>query len=121
MVSHLRVYLDSTERRPVSPVRPNSVWGQSEKARSQYNVEMSRFEQVGIFVKDTVSTFVDQPEAVKVTMIRQADSILYGLAVSPKDIDKVTGKGVRTEHSLRIILSIIGTKMTQTLLLELTP
>jgi len=82
---------------------------------------MNRYEQIGIFIEDTVSSIVDQPAAVELTIIRQADNILYRLFLAPKDMNKVTGKGVQTERSLRVILSAIGTKLNQRLLLEVAP
>ncbi len=53
---------------------------------------------------------VDDPDSVEVQAVEHDESTVLRLHVSEADIGKVIGKQGRTAHSLRTILSAIGTK-----------
>ncbi len=54
-------------------------------------------------------SIVDDPDAVEVTEVTGAGSVLLQLRVAPDDMGKVIGKGGRTARALRTIVNMAGT------------
>ena len=61
---------------------------------------------------------VDDPEQVKVNMIESTNSLVLELSVSKKDIGKIIGKHGRTVDALRIVLTAVGAKTRNRVILE---
>jgi len=53
-------------------------------------------------------------------MIEQEEQILYRLVVAENDMEKVLGKRGCTARSIRTVLSAIGSKVNQNLLLDIS-
>jgi len=62
-------------------------------------------------VTEIAQALVDDPAAVRVEAISEADSTVLRLFVAPSDIGKVIGKQGRTARSLRTILSAASMKL----------
>lgn len=62
-------------------------------------------------VTEIAQALVDDPAAVRVEAIAEADSTVLRLFVAPADIGKVIGKQGRTARSLRTILSAASMKL----------
>jgi predicted RNA-binding protein YlqC (UPF0109 family) len=81
---------------------------------------MNRFEQVRRLIEYTVRNLVDCPQSVTVDMIEQEERIVYRLVVAQNDMEKVIGKRGCTARSIRTVLSAIGSKVNQDLLLDIS-
>ncbi len=62
---------------------------------------------------------VDFPEQVVVKSIESDNSVMLELAVAPKDVGKVIGKGGQTAKAMRKILSAAATKLRKKSLLQI--
>lgn len=62
-------------------------------------------------VSEIAQALVDDPAAVRVEALTEAESTVLRLHVAPSDIGKVIGKQGRTARSLRTILSAASMKL----------
>jgi len=60
---------------------------------------------------EMVKAVVDDPEAVRIESIREADSTMLRLYVAPADLGKVIGKQGNTARSMRTILLAASKKL----------
>lgn len=68
-----------------------------------------------------IRKMVNTPEAVSLTVQESASGIVYHIAASPEDVGAIIGKQGRTARSLRILLSSIGMKHGQRIILDIGP
>jgi uncharacterized protein len=80
---------------------------------------MDELDQAGVVIDYIVRGLVDQPEAVKVSVVPCDNGARYCVTVAPTDRIKVIGGRGVTVRSLRIVLGAIGDKMTRKLSLEI--
>ena len=76
-------------------------------------------EQLKELVLVIARALVDEPEQVKVNVIESTNSLVLELSVSKKDIGKIIGKQGRTADALRIILTAVGAKTRNRVILEI--
>ena len=62
---------------------------------------------------------VDEPDAVRVERVDEADAVVLRLHVAQEDLGKVIGKQGRTARAMRTILAAASTKMRKRALLEI--
>jgi predicted RNA-binding protein YlqC (UPF0109 family) len=62
---------------------------------------------------------VDEPEAVHIEEVENADTTVLELKVAPKDIGKVIGKNGRIAKALRILLQAASIKNGKNTQLEI--
>ncbi len=67
---------------------------------------------------------VDKPDEVKVTEVKETERDgtivhVFELQVAQEDLGKVIGKGGRTAHALRAVLSAAGAKAQRRVALEI--
>jgi uncharacterized protein len=67
-------------------------------------------EEIHQFVLRLVSTIVDYPDAVKVSILESGSMIVVELNTDARDMGKVIGKSGRMAQSMRILLTAIATK-----------
>ncbi len=70
-------------------------------------------------LNEMVSVLVDEPEAIRIETIAQADSTLLRLYVAPADVGKVIGKQGNTARSIRTILSAASKKLNHSYTLDI--
>ena len=75
-------------------------------------------EQLKELVLVIARALVDEPEQVKVNVIESTNSLVLELSVSKKDIGKIIGKQGRTVDAFRIILTAVGAKSRNRVILE---
>ena len=75
-------------------------------------------EQLKELVLVIARALVDEPDQVKVNVIESANSLVLELSVSKKDIGKIIGKQGRTADALRIVLTAVGAKTRNRVILE---
>lgn len=80
---------------------------------------MDELDPVRALIEYMAKGLADEPELVSVVMIPREECTLFRLAAAPRDIVKMVGKRNRTVHSMRIILSAIGTKLNRKVSLEI--
>ena len=62
---------------------------------------------------------VDNPEAVRVTEVKGAQTSVLELKVAREDLGKIIGKQGRTAHALRTIVNAASTKLRMGVVLEI--
>lgn len=62
---------------------------------------------------------VDDPEAVRVETVEEADATILQLRVAPEDIGKVIGRQGRTARSLRTVVRASGARTRRRVVLEI--
>ena len=62
---------------------------------------------------------VDEPDAVRVERVEEADAVVLRLHVAQDDLGKVIGKGGRIARSLRTLVRASGAKAGERRLLEI--
>jgi len=62
---------------------------------------------------------VDDPDAVQVTEVQTAGTLILKLSVAPDDVGKVIGRGGRTARAIRDVLRAAGTKAGVTAVVEI--
>ena len=67
-------------------------------------------EEIHQFVLRVVSTIVDYPDAVKVSILESGSMIVVELNADARDLGKVIGKSGRMARSMRVLLAAIATK-----------
>jgi uncharacterized protein len=75
-------------------------------------------EQIKELVLVIARALVDDPEQVKVNMIESTNSLVIELSVSNRDMGKIIGKHGRTADALRIVLTAVGAKTRNRVILE---
>jgi predicted RNA-binding protein YlqC (UPF0109 family) len=70
-------------------------------------------------VERIARALVDQPEAVSVSEISSAHSLIIELKVAKEDLGKVIGKQGRTAGALRTIVSAVSAKNRKHTVLEI--
>jgi hypothetical protein len=70
-------------------------------------------------VKIIACALVDQPEAVSVSEIYGAHSLIIELSVAKADLGKIIGKHGRNANALRTIVSAVSTKIGKHTVLEI--
>jgi predicted RNA-binding protein YlqC (UPF0109 family) len=78
-----------------------------QEAKPQQNSSIKEMQQL---IAEIARVLVDQPDAVTVEVIPEADTTMLRLRVAPTDVGKVIGKQGRTARSLRTILSAASMK-----------
>ena len=76
-------------------------------------------EQLKELVLVIARALVDDPDQVKVNVIESTNSLVLELSVSKKDIGKIIGKQGRTADALRIVLTAVGAKTRNRVILEI--
>ncbi len=71
------------------------------------------------FLEYVVKAFVDHPEKVKVHKRIDPMGTLLELEVDPADMGKVVGKEGKTINALRVLLRVLGAKLTARLNLKI--
>jgi uncharacterized protein len=75
-------------------------------------------EQIKELVLVIARALVDDPDQVKVNVIESTNSLVIELSVSNRDIGKIIGKHGRTADALRIVLTAVGAKTRNRVILE---
>jgi predicted RNA-binding protein YlqC (UPF0109 family) len=75
-------------------------------------------EQLKDLVLVIARALVDDPEQVKVNVIESTNSLVLELSVSKGDIGKIIGKHGKTADALRIVLTAVGAKTRNRVILE---
>jgi predicted RNA-binding protein YlqC (UPF0109 family) len=70
-------------------------------------------------VERIARAIVDQPEAVSVSEISSAHSLIVELKVAKEDLGKVIGKQGRTTGAMRTILNAVASKNRKHAVLEI--
>ncbi|MCU0824669.1 MAG: KH domain-containing protein [Leptospira sp.] len=70
-------------------------------------------------VRYIVTSLVDQPDQVNVTLVPGEEENIIELRVAGKDLGKVIGKNGRIAKSLRTVLQAAGTKQGKNYTLEI--
>jgi predicted RNA-binding protein YlqC (UPF0109 family) len=71
------------------------------------------------FVEYVVKHLVDNPEEVRVSEVFGETTVVYELKVAQPDMGKVIGRGGRTAHALRVLLSAVARKAGKHAALEI--
>lgn len=74
---------------------------------------------MGELVKLIAQSLVDQPEAVTVSEVEGAQSIIVELRVSPDDMGKVIGKQGRIAKAIRTVVKAAATKTKKRVTVEI--
>jgi len=74
---------------------------------------------MGELVKLIAQSLVDQPEAVSVSVVEGAQSIIVELRVSPDDMGKVIGKQGRIAKAIRTVVKAAATKSNKRVTVEI--
>ncbi|MCH4888328.1 KH domain-containing protein [Acidaminobacter sp. JC074] len=74
---------------------------------------------MGELVKLIAQSLVDQPEAVSVSEVEGAQSIIVELRVSPDDMGKVIGKQGRIAKAIRTVVKAAATKSNKRVTVEI--
>jgi predicted RNA-binding protein YlqC (UPF0109 family) len=75
-------------------------------------------EQLKELVLLIARALVDEPDQVKVNVIESTNSLVLELSVSKKVIGKIIGKQGRTADALRIVMTAVGAKTRNRVILE---
>ena len=70
-------------------------------------------------VECIAKALVDNPEAVRVTEVKGAQTSVLELKVAREDLGKIIGKQGRTAHALRTIVNAASTKLRVRVVLEI--
>ena len=62
---------------------------------------------------------VDEPDAVRVERVEEADAVILRLSVAPDDVGKVIGRQGRVARALRTLLRSAGARGDKRLVLEI--
>ena len=62
---------------------------------------------------------VDEPDAVRVERVEEADAVVLRLSVAPDDVGKVIGRQGRVARALRTLVRSAGARGDKRLLLEI--
>ena len=62
---------------------------------------------------------VDDPEAVRVETVEEADATILQLRVAPEDLGKVIGRGGRIARALRTVVRASGARTHRRVVLEI--
>lgn len=62
---------------------------------------------------------VDDPEAVRVEVVEEADATILQLRVAPEDIGKVIGRQGRIARALRTVVRASGARTRRRVVLEI--
>ncbi len=71
------------------------------------------------FIENIVTSIVDHPEDVKITVVEGEKSTILELKVNPEDISKVIGKGGRIARAMRTLIGVIAGRRNKRILLEI--
>lgn len=74
---------------------------------------------MGELVKLIAQSLVDQPEAVTVSEVEGASSVIVELRVSPDDMGKVIGKQGRIAKAIRTVVKAAATKINKRVTVEI--
>ena len=62
---------------------------------------------------------VDEPDAVRVERVEEADAVVLRLSVAPDDVGKVIGRQGRVARALRTLVRSAGARGDKRLMLEI--
>ena len=62
---------------------------------------------------------VDEPDAVRVERVEEADAVVLRLSVAPDDVGKVIGRQGRVARALRTLVRSAGARGDKRLVLEI--
>ena len=62
---------------------------------------------------------VDEPDAVRVDRVEEADAVVLRLSVAPDDVGKVIGRQGRVARALRTLVRSAGARGDKRLVLEI--
>ena len=62
---------------------------------------------------------VDEPDAVRVERVEEADAVVLRLSVAPDDVGKVIGRQGRVARALRTLVRSAGARGAERLVLEI--
>ena len=62
---------------------------------------------------------VDEPDAVRVERVEEADAVVLLLSVAPDDVGKVSGRQGRVARALRTLVRSAGARGDKRLVLEI--
>ena len=62
---------------------------------------------------------VDEPDAVRVERVEEADTVVLRLSVAPDDVGKVIGRQGRVARALRTLVRSAGARGDKRLVLEI--
>jgi uncharacterized protein len=62
---------------------------------------------------------VDEPDAVRVERVEEADAVVLRLSVAPDDVGKVIGRQGRVARALRTLVRSAGARSDKRLVLEI--
>lgn len=74
---------------------------------------------MGELVKVIAQSLVDNPEAVNVSEVEGAQSVIVELRVSPDDMGKVIGKQGRIAKAIRTVVKAAATKTKKRVTVEI--
>jgi hypothetical protein len=70
-------------------------------------------------IETIVKSLVDQPDEVRINIIKGEKTSVIELSVAKDDLGKVIGKQGRTAKAIRILLTAASTKLKQRAVLEI--